>query len=526
MKELVSTIDATPSKRLYLSIIADYGPNQAISELVDNALDIWTLGGRHGNLKIVISIDKNQQRIKVQDNAGGIGSSDLTYIVAPGHSKNSEIDQTIGIFGVGSKRAVVALAQDVKIVTRRENETFLVEFDDSWIENSESWNLQVFKVADIERGTTEIELIRLRRTVDDEMIERLRDHLSSTYAIFLKDSRLTILLNQAPISPHSYENWAYPPEFEPRIYLGKIPTESGVSVDALVTAGLALESSQATGEYGVYFYCNDRLIAKGLKTFDVGFTAGIAGKPHADISLARIIVNLHGPARLMPWNSSKADINPSHEVFQAMRKWLLTVVKDYTSLSRRLSKMEGGWPTNVFEYDEGNLVEVEIPDIPMAATSYLPPLPESKPRYGNQIQKANKAIGTLKPWTTGLYESIIAADWVLKANLQQKNRVALLILDSTLEIGFKEYLVNDSGKYFSDQQLSKIFAQRHLVHAEIQQCLKISQDIWKKISHYYDIRCQLVHRRASITLGDQEMEDFRKVVETVLTKLFKLQFKK
>ena len=49
----------------------------------------------------------------------------------------------------------------------------------------------------------------------------------------------------------------------------------------------------------------------------------------------------------MPWNSSKSDINSSHEVFLAIQNWLVHVVKDYTSLSRRLNKLDGGWPESV-----------------------------------------------------------------------------------------------------------------------------------------------------------------------------------
>ncbi len=35
----IETIDATPNKRIYRSIIADYDLKTAICELVDNALD-------------------------------------------------------------------------------------------------------------------------------------------------------------------------------------------------------------------------------------------------------------------------------------------------------------------------------------------------------------------------------------------------------------------------------------------------------------------------------------------------------
>lgn len=524
MKQQIRVLDATPSKRLYLSIIADYDVNKAICELVDNAIDLWTIGKRKTNISIGIRLDPSQQRIDVVDNAGGISEADLAFVIAPGYSKNQDSYETIGIFGVGTKRAVVALAQDVKIRTRQRADCYLVEFDDSWIQQSETWNLPVYRVAPIAEDTTQIELLKLRKPITDEVIEQLIDHLSSTYAIFLKDSRFALSVNGKRIPAKTFENWAFPPDFEPRIYVGRIPTVDGTQVTTKVTAGLITESSPAGGEYGVYFYCNDRLVVKGLKTFDVGFASGLSGKPHADISLARIIVNLHGPARLMPWNSSKADISPSHEVFQALRAWLLSVVKDYTSLSRRLSKADGGWQENVFKFPSGDFTKVDIGDISVANTSYLPPLPEVRPRYPAVLQQINRAVATAKPWTKGLYESVAAADWVQKQSLEQKNRIALIILDSTLEIAFKEYLVNESGKYYSDQQLQKTFEKRHLVHQEIQACVTIGKETWQKINHYYNMRCQLVHRRASVSVSDTEIDDFRDTVQKVLKKLYKLQF--
>ncbi|MFC1619736.1 ATP-binding protein [Candidatus Neomarinimicrobiota bacterium] len=525
MKEQVGTVDATPLKRLYLSIIADYDTNKAICELIDNALDIWGKNNRAPNLTIKIVLDEVQQRIDVMDDAGGIDESDLAFVVGPGHTSNLENEETIGIFGVGTKRAVVALAQDIKIRTRSKNGTVQVEFDDNWIKQSNDWQLPVYKVEDISKGTTQIELLKLRRKITEETIAQLKQHLGETFARFLSNRKLNILLNGEPIKAITFENWAYPPHYEPRIYSGKLPTEDGKTVKVKAVGGLITESSPAGGEYGVYFYCNERLVARALKTYDVGFASGLAGKPHADISLTRVIVSLDGEARLMPWNSSKSDIDTSHEVFIALRNWLLQVVKDYASLSRRLSKQEGGWPEHVFRYEAGTFEKVKVDDFPSVNTSYLPPLPESRPRYTSRVQKVNKEVSRNKPWTIGIYESIIAVDWVLKQHLEQKNRIALIMLDSTLEIAFKEYLVNESPSSISERRLRDIFEDRTRVHTEIEGSVRISQAKWRKIKHYYRMRCQLIHQRATVSISDSEIEDFRSTVESVLTKLFGLKFK-
>jgi len=104
-----------------------------------------------------------------------------------------------------------------------------------------------------------------------------------------------------------------------------------------------------------------------------------------------------------------------------------------------------------------------------------------------------------------------------------RDKHALIVLDSTLEIAFKEYLVNDSGTYYSDAQLLTLFSKRHLVQQEIQKYVTIDAAIWKKIGHFNGLRNKLVHERSTVGLDDAQIKDYRSVVETVLKKLFKLK---
>jgi len=524
MKKEIDRVDATPTKRLFLSIIADYDLNRSICELVDNGLDVWVRGGRARTINIEIFLDKIQQTIRVVDNAGGLARSDLRYIVGPGQTATSPTDETIGIFGVGTKRAVVALAQDIRIKTRHaKQKTFQVEFDDDWLAD-DNWELPVYEVDNIKQGTTEVDLHRLRVQITDEVISLLKNHLSTTYARFLTKNDVTISLNGQALESQFFENWAYPAKYSPQRYTGILKTEDGRIVKVEAIAGLSRESSPAAGEYGVYFYCNDRLIVRALKTFEVGFTKGLAGLPHPKVSLTRVLVFLNGDARSMPWNSSKSDISTKHEVFLALRDWLVRVVKDYASLSRIWM---GDWPDKVFKHKTGKIKQIKIEDFPSVKKSYLPPLPKSRPRYGEVITQKNKLIAKNKPWTKGLYEGVIAVDLILKQRLEQKNRIALILLDSTLEIAFKEYLVNESGGSYSDKRLLDIFKDRVQVHNEVKKHVKdIKSATWKKIEHYYRLRCKLIHERATVGISDNEITVCREVIENALRKLYNLKFSK
>jgi hypothetical protein len=520
MKTDMGVLNAIPSKRLFLSIIADYDLNRSVCELVDNAFDIWTNIGGDNLLTVNINLNKDQQTICITDNAGGVQESDLDSLVAPGQTLKKPEEEIIGIFGVGTKRAVVALSQDICITTRhsKESETFRIELDDGWLQN-DSWEVHYYRVDNIEKGTTIIELQKLRIKLTDESITELRKHLEATYARLLENKKTKIILNNKEIEGLKFDNWAYPPEYSPRKYSGNLRVEGDKKIKVEVTAGLGRESSPATGEYGVYVYCNNRLIARGLKSYDVGFTKGIAGLPHPSVSLVKVIVSLNGPAQFMPWNSSKSAIAPNHKVFIAVQVLLLQLVKHYASLSRRL---EGDWPESVFKYHSGEILDVPSFDFPNIGDLYLPPLPKSKPRYGDLVKKANAQIGLKKPWTVGLYESIIAVDLIFKQQLEQKNRICLILLDSTLEIAFKEFLVNESGERYNDARLLQIFSNREAVKNEIKghEGIQIDDETWKKINHYYWCRSKLVHERASVSIGDKEVNDYREIVQSILTKLF------
>ena len=521
MKKEIDNLNATPSKRLFRSIIADYDLNRSVCELVDNGLDVWVRGKKAHDITIKITLDKVQQTITVEDNAGGLPKSELSYIVGPGQTGTNPTDETIGIFGVGTKRAVVALAQDIRIKTRHGKEkTYQVDLNDDWLEDDD-WTLPVYEVDEIPSGTTIVQLQKLRIQIDDSLIEQLNDHLSTTYAMFLSSNHVKLRFNNRRLEPRFFTNWAYPPGYPPQKYTGNLKTEDDRVVRVEAIGGLTTESSPAAGEYGVYFYCNDRLVARGLKTLEVGFTKGLAGLPHPKVSLTRVLVFLHGDANTMPWNSSKSDINTKHVIFLALQNWLVQVVKDYASLSRI---WVGDWPDKVFKHTTGTIREVVITEFPDVRKSFLPPLPKSRPRFGEIVTQENKKVAKQKPWAKGLYEGIIAADLISKQKLEQRNRIVLIVLDSTLEIAFKEYLVNESGVAYSDQKLLVLFAQRNSVHSEIKNYVTFTKATWKKVEHYYRLRCKLIHEKVTVGISEEAIQDFRELVEKILRKLYKLKF--
>ena len=167
------------------------------------------------------------------------------------------------------------------------DDTHRLDFDENWLEDDDDWQLKVYEVDPIPEGSTVVDLQKLRAPITDEAQTQLKDHFSSTYAKFITNKNVVIKLDGETLTPEFFENWAYPPGYPPTRYTGALTVEDGKAISVEALAGLTLESSPATGEYGVYFYCNNRLVSRAMKTFEVGFTRGLAGVAHPKVSLTR-----------------------------------------------------------------------------------------------------------------------------------------------------------------------------------------------------------------------------------------------
>ena len=521
-KKYLGDLDGTPSKRIYQSIKSDYDINRAVSELIDNAIDIWLRAKKRKKLSIFVDADLNQQTLTITDNAGGVPKSTLTYLVSPGQTGNNPDEEIIGIFGVGTKRAVVALSQDVKIRTRHKNKTYLIELDDAWL-GSQSWNIPHYEIENIPEGQTIIELHKLRLTLSQDKMNGLEAHLRATYGKLLQNSKLQISLNGNRIEPIVFdEKWSFPPEYPPRILRKSIKTDEG-NIKIKITAGLALDTEpDAAGEYGVYIYCNNRLICRALKSHEVGFTKRVVGNPHYEISLVRVIVEINGKAKLMPWNSSKSDILYHDKIFEEIRSDIIELAKYFASLSRR---WKGEWEEKVYPYDKGDFEESRAEAATDALKLYANPLPLMKLKYDQKLQEINKSVLEKKPWVRGLQEAICAVDLIVNKNYEYGNRIALVLLDSTLEIAFKEYLIRETKEKYSEKRIREIMSDRTRVHEEIKkQGLRISNTDMKKIAYYYDKRCKLIHEKATVEPCDSEIEEYDDIVKRLLKKMFRLEF--
>lgn len=523
-KTQIEPIDGTPVKRMFWSIISDYEFKTSICELVDNAIDLWMLAGRTKSLAIDVLLDAEQQLISVKDDAGGVKQDELRLLIVPGGSRNDPGAESIGIFGVGGKRSGIALGEHVEIRTRyKRQQSYQLDIDKEWLD-VDDWQMPVYVIPNIEPGTTQVEVSRLRKALSEENIADIIAHLQETYAWFLHED-CTIVVNGISLVPVDFDHWAYPEGYVPKAACFNISL-GAEQVKATITAGLITDRNPETENYGVYVFCNHRLIAKEIRTRDVGYyVSGEAGVPHPDASLCRAIVDLHGPAKMMPWNSTKSGINAAHPIFQQLRPNLIQLVTHFSSLSRRL---KNEWRETVTSNTSGTIEIITVDNVAAGKRLALPPLPRVNLKKVEHLKANNKRVLKDSPWTVGLVEAIAAVDIIQKQRFDTKNRIALILLDSDFEIGLKEFIVHRTDLFppnqYGDAKIAQLFKERRLVISEVLSKQPIPAGLISIANHYYLMRNKLIHERATVGVTDSDVENYRLTIQSVLKILFKLKF--
>lgn len=365
----------------------------------------------------------------------------------------------------------------------------------------------------------------LRAVLNQKDIDALIIHLGEVYDWFLREG-CAIEFNGTPVTPRNFEAWAFPPGFSPRSTSFDVNISQTGKLSVLMTAGLIRDRIPESDNYGVYFYCNHRLIAKEIKTRDVGyFVTGEAGVPHTDASLCRVIVQVQGPARLMPWNSSKSGIIFGHVAFQQMRPPLITLVSHFSSLSRRL---RADWEKNVFRYETGQIEKTDPGEVLTGRRLILPALPPANKSRAEQYKSINEVQLQNKPWTLGLIEAMAAVDIIGRQRLETKNRMALILLDSNFEIALKEFIVHRGDLFprdqYNDAAIQKLFSRRDQVISAVTQKINIPKTLIEAADHYYNLRNKLIHERATVGVTDSDVTNYRLTIEKLLNILFDLRF--
>lgn len=123
--------EASPTKQFFVSMLTrDISLADAILDLVDNCLDgalRLARGGAVDYSKHFVKINLANDKFSIEDNCGGIPreiAKNYAFKMGrePDDSRDSE-SETIGMYGVGMKRAIFKIGRDALVRSRHGDDT-------------------------------------------------------------------------------------------------------------------------------------------------------------------------------------------------------------------------------------------------------------------------------------------------------------------------------------------------------------------------------------------------------------------
>lgn len=217
MKLSKDTAKAVPTKQFFVSMLTrDISLDDAILDLIDNCLDgaLRLAGGQDVDYKkhrIEIKLSRSQFSIK--DDCGGIPRDvAINYAFKIGRDPDDPRDtdtETIGMYGVGMKRAIFKMGQNALVRTRHGNDTFEVPITTDWLQDKE-WSELPINVP----STTNERLAKPGTTIvvkdlypgvarffeNADFVNGVKIAISHHFTIFLQKG-LTVELNGEAVRP-------------------------------------------------------------------------------------------------------------------------------------------------------------------------------------------------------------------------------------------------------------------------------------------------------------------------------------
>ena len=322
------TVDASPTKEFFVDMLTrDVRLSMAILDLIDNCIDgaLRTRGNTSlEGLEVRIAFDRDQFTIK--DNCGGI-PLDIAKRYAFRFGRPSDapsIDNSVGRFGVGMKRALFKLGRLFEVATTTTEESYRITIDvEDWLAREE-WEFAIVgmeipsvPISEVDTGT-DITVMALSneavRWFSQPYNEtNLKDEISSRHQHHI-DNGLAISLNGIAIPPSQLEFLvAGQPILRPAYRKYEL---DGVHVR--IVAGVGKSEPQ---EAGWYVYCNGRMVGRMVLNADRTRTTGW-GEPGMMPRFHNQYARFRGATffdsedpKLLPWNTTKDGVDEGLPVY-------------------------------------------------------------------------------------------------------------------------------------------------------------------------------------------------------------------
>ncbi|WP_321383617.1 ATP-binding protein [Rhizobium sp.] len=338
---------AIPTKQFFVSMLTrDISLADAILDLLDNCLDGAMRSAEGGDVDYSlhsVAIILSEDSFRIEDNCGGIPRSVAKNYAfkmgrEPDDSRDSE-SETIGMYGVGMKRAIFKMGREAQVNTLHDKDGFQVQISSSWLDNKDWDPLPIVETSGADRlsqpGTrvtvSDLYPVVGRHFKSEAFLNELRTSIAEHFTLFLQRG-LSVTVNDMKVDPVRVEllvtkgltgpaPFVYQKTIDDvvvSIAVG-LSTVRGLATDDDESSDFERDRSVATAGWTVF--CNDRAVIVGDKSRLTGWGDSIP-LYHYQFSIITGIVEFRSKrADKLPVTTTKRALDTSSDI------WLEALVK-------------------------------------------------------------------------------------------------------------------------------------------------------------------------------------------------------
>lgn len=356
-------VHANPTKAFFVhTITRDIKLEDCILDLVDNSVDSArsllpeptpSLSDKTDFSKFFVNVGFSSDRFEVTDNCGGISLDDaVNYAFTFGRRENdAPEDYSIGIYGIGMKRAVFKMGNLVDIFSTfgggakkaKSEEPFVVSINvEDWLKSPE-WDFELNSAEALQEPGVSIKVSALHDNIQAEFDNptfgpRLRRMLSRDYCRFIQRG-LTIRVNDKKVKPFDFSvlSGGQVVPYHAEFMLKNVKVE--------IIAGMAArpsdradpdEEGDKEDRSGWYVLCNDRMVVAADKTDLTGWGYGGRNRWHPQYrGFIGIILFSAKEANHLPLTTTKRSIDKDHDVYRLALARMVELTRLWTEYTNK-----------------------------------------------------------------------------------------------------------------------------------------------------------------------------------------------
>jgi hypothetical protein len=363
-QEQQTTIWGGPTKRFFVSMLTrDIELRDAILDLVDNCVDGATrqlkgkLRGEKPYDGYFARLTVSAKSFDISDNCGGIPQAAIKDAFLLGRPKVEHNIPTIGMYGIGMKRAIFKIGEEAAVESFSADGAFQVSYTREWLDpDNDEWDLPIEKINNKKLKGVTIIIPSLRKEVskkfaNEAFINSLRTAISEHFG-YLIQKGFSFFVNEEKLRPRTLQ-----------LFTTESPKKEGIrpydfeadhnGVHVRVTVGFfrplvriedideeaerPVEGEQA----GISVICNDRLVLLNDTTMKTGWGDGGVPRYHPQFrSIAGFIIFSTDRPEKLPISTTKRDLDVGEEIFLFARHYCMEGLKECTAFTNKWKGME------------------------------------------------------------------------------------------------------------------------------------------------------------------------------------------